>query len=89
MATNGKHNICHVYYDNLVLKPEQEIHKICKYLGKEPNHSLADVIKRETRDKNSMPKHSYIKNLLKNNLKDKSIYNKLLELSQIYQNKIA
>jgi hypothetical protein len=81
--------MCHIYYDNLIYNPEKEIHKICKFLKKEPHDSLPETLKKETRDTNMISDRKKKENQIYQNIKDKNFFEKLLVLSQAYENLVS
>ncbi len=81
--------ICHVYYDHLVCNPEREVDKICAFLKKEPHESMAEVIKKETIDKNVISGRSEKENQIFSNVKDKNSFEKLMGLSRAYEKNIS
>jgi hypothetical protein len=81
--------MCHIYYDNLVSKPEKEIHKICDFLKKDPHDSLSEVLKKETRDTDFISDRKKKENQIYQNIEDKHSFEKLLALSQTYENFVS
>jgi hypothetical protein len=81
--------ICHVYYDHLVINPKKEIEKICIYLNKEPHESISEVLKRETQDTNLISDREKKENQIYSNIKDKDSFDKLMALSKAYERFIS
>jgi hypothetical protein len=84
-----RHDICFVYYDNLIKQPDKEMSKICTFLNRSPHESMAEIIEKERREDISFQSQMKMKmDYINSGVIDKLSFDKLLELGNRYEKNI-
>ena len=83
-----QHDICCIYYDNLIGSPDREIGKICAFLNRSPHESMSTTIERERRDIDFKAQRTMKMNYINSVIGEKLFFEKLLDLSNQYEQNI-
>lgn len=86
---NRPHDICCVYYDNLILHSLDEMSKICVFLNRQPHSSMEETLNLEKRDTELLQKRQLKLDYIKHGLSDQHSFKILKELGDIYNNNIS
>jgi hypothetical protein len=88
ILNDESNDICSIYYDNLLHRPEDEMHKIYNFIDHTPSEKMNEIIKREVRNNSTVGQEEKIQ-YLNSGIEDRPYLEKLLELSNNYKHKLS